>query len=411
MGSLILTNYIHVMKFIAALLFTIIFFATNISIGIAQLQTDFGKQLIQQKPKSSNPIEPELLIDYQLSNVFNDHIEFGLSIDPNTSSLAGRENPQLTGLINRVGVNLQGTLPLGDRFGVKLQYTPQYENYIGENGQLNEFDAMTDLFLTEVSFQPTPDLPPLLLSHQLQRLNRQDDTYDSVQRQIGLRFGKVLEYNLRLNRFDDEQTRREDFLLVGSTSHQGAARLQLGLLKRLLGKLEYSIERESYKDNLNILVLGVAGIKPGESRLDTRQFGSTKLIQIASDRVVLQEEFSLFMNSSNVDFYDFLSAEVAFSAFYKIDSESWARLRLSRLGVGFDERRVRNEEGIILENAAQRRDTQLGLNFQLNWKLYERVTLLADYQLIKNDTNEEAVFFDFLNYTNNIASITIQASH
>lgn len=404
-------NYNHVVDFRVALLLTIVFFASNITVGVAQLQTDFGKQLIQQKPKSSNPIEPELLIDYQLSNVFNDHIEFGLSIDPNTSSLAGRENPQLTGLINRVGVNLQGTLPLGDRFGVKLQYTPQYENYIGENGQLNEFDAMTDLFLTEVSFQPTPDLPALLLSHQLQRLNRQDDTYDSVQRQIGLRFGKVLEYNLRLNRFDDEQTRREDFLLVGSTSHQGAARLQLGLLKRLVGKLEYSIERESYKDNLNILVLGVAGIKPGESRLDMRQFGSAKLIQIASDRVVLQEEFSLFMNSSNVDFYDFLSAEVAFSAFYKIDSESWARLRLSRLGVGFDGRRVRNEEGIILENAAQRSDTQLGLNFQLNWKFHERVTLLADYQLIRNDTNEEAVFFDFLNYTNNIASITIQASH
>ena len=406
-----MTNNNHVMKFRAALFFTVVFFASNLSIGEAQLQTDFGKKLIQQEPKSSNPIEPELLIDYQVSNVFNDHIEFGLSIDPNTSSLAGRENPKLTGLINRVGANLQGTLPLGDRFGVKLQYTPQFENYIGENGQLNEFDAMTDLFLTEVSFQPTPNLPALLLSHQLQRLNRQDDTYDSVQRQIGLRFGKVLEYNLRLNRFDDEQTRREDFLLVGSTSHQAAARLQLGLLKRLLGKLEYSIERESYKENLNILVLGVAGIKPGESRLDMRQFGSAKLIQIATDRVVLQEEFSLFMNTSNVDFYDFLSAEVAFSAFYKIDSESWARLRLSRLGVGFDGRRVRNEEGIILENAAQRRDTQLGLNFQLNWKLHERVTLLADYQLIRNDTNEEAVFFEFLNYTNNIASIKIQASH
>ena len=410
-GSLILTNYIHVMKFRVALLFTIIFIASNISIGEAQLRTDFGKQLIQQKPKSSNPIEPELLIDYQLSNVYNDHIEFGLSIDPNTSSLAGREDSQLSGLINRVGVNLQGTLPLGDRFGVKLQYTPQFENYIGENGQLNEFDAMTDLFLTEVSFQPTPDFPALLLSHQLQRLNRQDDTYDSVQRQIGLRFGKVLEYNLRLNRFDDDQTRREDFLLVGSTSHQGAARLQLGLLKRMLGKLEYSIERESYKDNLNILVLGVAGIKPGESRRDMRQFGSAKLIQIASDRVVLQEELSLFMNSSNVDFYDFLSAEVAFSGFYRIDPGSWARLRLSRLWVGFDGRHVRNEEGIVLEGAEKRMDTQLGLNFQLNWKLHERVTLLADYQLIKNDTNEGAAFYDFLNYTNNVASITFQASH
>ena len=258
------------MKFGSALLCTIIFFATIVSIGESQLQTDFGKQLIQQKPKSSNTIEPELLIDYQLSNVFNDHIEFGLSIDPNTSSLAGREDPQLAGLINRAGVNLQGTLPLGDRFGVKLQYTPQFENYIGENGQLDEFDAMTDLFLTEVSFQPNADLPILVLSHQLQRLDRQDDSYDSLQRQMGLRFGKVLEYNLRLQRFDDDVTRREDFLLVGSTSHQGAARLQLGLLKRVLGKLEYSLERESYKGNLNNLVLGIARIKPGESRRDMR---------------------------------------------------------------------------------------------------------------------------------------------
>ena len=142
-----------------------------------------------------------------------------------------------------------------------------------------------------------------------------------------------------------------------------------------------------------------------------RQFGSAKLIQIASDRVVFQEELSLFMNSSNVDFYDFLSAEVAFSGFYRIDPGSWARLRLSRLWVGFDGRHVRNEEGMILEGADKRMDTQFGVNFQLNWKLHERVTLLADYQLIKNDTNEGAAFYDFLNYTNNVASITFQASH
>ena len=401
---------IRLMKFSAFLLFTIIVWGLNISIGTAQLQTDFGKRLIQQKPESPEMTEAELVIDYQLSNVFNDHIEFGLSIDPNTSSLAGRENPQLAGLINRVGVNLQGTLPLGDRFGVKFQYTPQFENYIGESGQLNEFDALTDLFLTEVSFQPTPDLPALVATHQLQRLDRQDDTYDGLQRQLGLRFGKALEYNLRLQRFDDDQTRREDFLLVGSTSHQAAARLQVGLLKRLLGKLEYSIERENYKDNLNNLVLGIAGIKPGDSRRDMRQFGSAKLIQIASDRLVLQEEFNLFMNSSNVDFYDFLSAEAAFSAFYRLDAGRWGRLRLSRLWVEFDGRRVRGADGFTAEDADKRMDTQLGLNFQLNWELHDHVTLLADYQLIKNDTNEEAAIYDFLNYTNNIVSITITVS-
>ena len=399
------------MKFKTFLLLAAVFFTLSIPIGTAQLQTDFGKRLIQQKSEPPKTTEPELVINYQVSNVFNDHIEFGLSIDPNTSSLAGRENPQLTGLINRVGLDLQGTLPLGERFGVKLQYTPQFENYIGENGQLNEFDALTDLFLTELSFQPNPNFPALAATHQLQRLDRHDDTYDGFQRQMGLRFGKVIEYNLRLRRFDDDITRREDFLLVGSTSHQAAVRLQLGLLRRMLGKLEYSIERENYKDNLNNLVLGVAGIKPGESRRDMRQFGSAKLIQIASDHVVLQEEFNLFMNSSNVDFYDFLSAEFAFSAFYKIDAGRWGRLRLSRLGVEFDGRRVRGADGFIAADAEKRMDTQLGLSFQLNWELHDRVTLLSEYQLTKNDTNEEAAIYDFLNYTNNVASITIQASH
>ena len=173
---------------------------------------------------------------------------------------------------------------------------------LGKREQLNEFDALTDLFLTELSFQLTPDLPPLVVSHQLQRLDRKDNTYDSLQRQLGFRFDKVLEYNLPLQRFDDDQTRREDFLLVGSTSHQGVARLQLGLLKQVLGKLEYSVERESYKDNLNKLVLGVAGIGAGELRRDMRQFGSAKLIQTASSRVVFQEEFNRFLNGGIGDF-------------------------------------------------------------------------------------------------------------
>jgi hypothetical protein len=196
------------------------------SIATAQLRPEFGQELLQREIGTQTAVESELTIDYQASNVFNDHVEFGLSIDPNTSSLAGRDDPQLRGVINRAGVNLQGTLPLGKKFWVKLQYNPLLENYIGEKGQLNEFDAFNDLFLTELNFRPTPSLPPLTLSHQLQRLDRKDDTYDSLQRQIGLRFGKVLEYNLRLYRFDDDQTKREDFLLVGSTSHQGVGRLQ-----------------------------------------------------------------------------------------------------------------------------------------------------------------------------------------
>ena len=381
------------------------------SLASAQLRREYGQELFQQETEAPAAFESDLAIDYQVSNVFNNHVEYGLSIDPNTSSLARREDPQLKGVINRAGVNLQGTLPLGKRFGLKLQYYPQLENYIGENGKLNEFDAFTDLFLTELSFRPTAQLPTLSVSHQLQRLDRRDDAFDSLQRQISFRFGKLLEYNLYINRFDDEMTRREDFLLVGSTMHQGRARIQLGILKVLLAKLEYSLEQESYKDNLNNLVLGIAGIGQGESRTDLRNFVSAKLIQIPASRILLQQELNLFLSNSNVGFYDFSTIEAAIGAFYKINGENWARLRLSRLGITFDGRRVRGADGFVNENAEKRRDSQFGVNFQINWQVWGSLMLLADYQLTCNDTNEDNEIFDFLNYTHNVASLTLQASY
>ena len=377
----------------------------------AQLRQGYGQELLQQETEAPAAFESDLTIDYQVSNVFNNHVEFGLSIDPNTSSLAGREDPQLKGIVNLAGVNLQGTLPLGKRFGLTLQYYPQLENYIGENGQLDEFDAFTDLFLTELSFRPTPRLPILSVVHQLQRLDRKDDAFDSLQRQISFRFGKLLEYNLHINRFDDEGTRREDFLLVGSTMHQGRARVQLGILKALLAKLEYSLERENYKGNLNSLVLGIAGIERGESRNDLRNFVSAKLIQVPASRLLLQQELNLFLSNSNVGFYDFSTVEAAVGAFYKINGESWARLRLSRLGITFDGRRVRGADGFVDANAEKRRDNQFGVSLQINWQVSNSLMLLADYQFTRNDTNEDNEIFDFLSYTHNVASLTLQATY
>ena len=392
-------------------IFVIALLLVEASVASAQLRLEYGQELFQQETEAPAAFESDLTIDYGVSNVFNNHVEFGLSIDPNTSSLARREDPQLRGVINRAGVNLQGTLPIGKRFGLKLQYYPQLENYIGEDGKLNEFDAFTDLFLTELSFRPTAQLPILSLSHQLQRLDRRDDAFDNLQRQISFRFGKLLEYNLYINRFDDEMTRREDFLLIGSTMHQGRARIQLGILKALLAKLEYSLEQESYKDNLNNLVLGIAGIEKGGSRTDLRNLVSAKLIQIPAGRLLLQQELNLFLSNSNVGFYDFSTIEAAIGAFYKISGENWVRLRVSRLGITFDGRRVRGADGFVDENAEKRRDNQFGVNFQINWQVWGSLTLLADYQLTLNDTNEDNEIFDFLNYTHNVASLTLQASY
>ena len=389
-------------------IFVIALLLVEASLASAQLRREYGEKLLLQEPEAPAAFESDLTIDYEVSNVFNNHVEFGLSIDPNTSSLARREDPQLRGVINRAGINLQGTLPIGKRFGLTLQYYPQLENYIGESGKLNEFDAFTDLFLTELSFRPTVQLPILSVSHQLQRLDRRDDAFDNLQRQISFRFGKLLEYNLYINRFDDEMTRRTDFLLIGSTMHQGRTRIQLGILKSVLAKLEYSLEQESYKHNVNDLLLGIAGIERGESRTDLRNLVSAKLIQIPAGRLLLQQELNLLLSSSNVGFYDFSTIEAAVGVFYKINAESWARLRLSRLGITFDGRRVRGADGFVDENAEKRRDNQFGVAFQMNWQLRNSLTLLADYQLTLNDTNEN---FEFLNYTHNVASLTLQGSY
>ena len=95
----------------------------------AQLQTDFGQSLLDKEAETSETEPAELSVNAHISNTFNNHIELGLSVDPYTSSLAGQDDPQLSGLISRFGVNLNGDLPIVDKLRFKLQYTPQAENY------------------------------------------------------------------------------------------------------------------------------------------------------------------------------------------------------------------------------------------------------------------------------------------
>ncbi len=377
----------------------------------AQFQPEFGQRLLERKPETPETNPAELTIDPHISNTFNNHIELGLSVDPYTSSLAGQENPQLEGLINRLGVNLRGELPIADKLRLTLQYAPQVEDYTGAEGKLNEFDAFSDALLTELSFRPVSSLPPLVASHQFQRLVRTSDVYNNTQRDIGIRFGRVLEYNLRIHRFDDERTRREDFLLIGSTSHKATGRLQFGLLKAMRGKVEYAIEQSGYQTNLNNLILGVTGLEDDERRSDWRHFGSAKLLQGAAERFVFQEEVNLFLNRSNVDFFNFDSTEAAVSTFYRFDTGRWVRLRLSRLWVQFDGRQIRDEIGLIPENPENRSDTQLGVAAQVNWQFNSYLTLSADYQFTQNRTNELDPLLNFLNYNHSTVSLTLRGNY
>ncbi len=401
---------IRIIVFISFLLFI-----SHLQPVFAQLQDEFGPELLQLEPLPPETTEPaKLTIDARLSNTYNNHIELGLSVDPYTSSLAGQESPELQGYINRFGLALIGDLPVtGDNLRLKVQYSPQFENYSGESGKLNEFDSFTDVSTTELSYRPFSKLPELVASHQFQRLTRTLDVYDNTERNIGFRIGRIFEYNMRIHNFDDTTQLREDFLLIGSTSHKTTTRLQFGLLKQMLAKMEYAVEYGQYDTNLNNLILGVSGLEPGESRLDLRYSGGIKLLETVSDRIVFQEEANFFSNRSNVDFFNFFSMEAALNAFYKFDTGRWLRLRFARVWVLFDGRQIRDEngnilDGNILEGAEERRDTQYGFTAAFNWRFSGNLSLSADYQFTQNRTNELDPILDFLNYNHSIVSVTLR---
>ena len=100
---------------------TILLFNTHNA--FAQLQTEFGQSLLEE-PEPSETDPAELTISSHFSNTFNNHIELGLSVDPYTSGLAGQDDPQLVGIINRFGVDLNGNLPVADKLRLRLQYIP-----------------------------------------------------------------------------------------------------------------------------------------------------------------------------------------------------------------------------------------------------------------------------------------------
>ena len=378
----------------------------------AQLPPEFGQELLLPEPKQKETDPTTFTIDTHISNTYNDHIEFGLSVDPYISSLAGQENPQLQGLINQFGISLRGELPIIDKkLHLKLQYTPQYENYTGAEGKLNEFDAASNFLLTELRYRPFTNLPEMAISQQLQRLSRSLSVYNNNEYQSGIRIGRFLEYNFRLQHFDDDERKREDFLLVGSTNHKVTTRLEIGLLKRMIGKAEYAMEHGSYQTNLNMFILGAANIADDQRRTDWRHFGTIKLLQTAADQYVFQQEVNLFLNQSNIDYFNFSSTETALSAYYKLDVGKSIRLRLFHLWVNFEGRNLRDADGRIIEDAGIRKDTQYGLNASMNWRFTSNLSLSADYQFIHNDTNELNEILSFLDYNHNIVSVTLKGNY
>jgi hypothetical protein len=178
--------------------------------SLAQLSSFPLPQSLQQNIKVK---QPNIKVKFQTDSTYDNHIEFGLSIDPNTSSLSGRRNSQIRSFVNQARIHLQGTFPISQLLGVKTQLKTQLEDYIGRDDKLDNFNGFNNTFSTEFILRLSDQLPRLRFQQQIQRLDREDDAYDYVENQIGFQFGEVFKYHLRFRSFDDNQTRREDFCL------------------------------------------------------------------------------------------------------------------------------------------------------------------------------------------------------
>ena len=68
---------------------------------------------------------------YQIQNSFqyNDHLEFGLSVAPNTNPLAGRQDYQLSGLINQSQVKGKLSDSITSRLVGEVRGNAQHHQY------------------------------------------------------------------------------------------------------------------------------------------------------------------------------------------------------------------------------------------------------------------------------------------
>ena len=88
--------------------------------------------------------QPNIKVKFQTDSTYDNHVEFGLSIDPNTSSLSGRRNSQIRSFVNQARIHLQGTFPISQLLGVKTQLKTQLEDYIGRDDKLDNFNGFNN---------------------------------------------------------------------------------------------------------------------------------------------------------------------------------------------------------------------------------------------------------------------------
>ncbi len=112
------------------------------------LSVAFASSSGAQTPTFDVSVHPQIEVD--------NHIEFGISVDPSTVP-ESRGRAQLSGI--RRGFAARARLRHNtDRAAYRLTFEPAFDNYAGEDGFLDQFDAQRFPFALRASYRLAAEL-------------------------------------------------------------------------------------------------------------------------------------------------------------------------------------------------------------------------------------------------------------
>ena len=355
------------------------------------------------------PSHGELTYRIQDSLSYDDHIEFGLSVDPDTSPLAGRQDFQLSGFLNQLQSEAKWVYQPVKVLKSELNLSGQRYHYLeieqSSSDQKNEagltaFNGYAYQLSGRTNYQFSNRLPSLRLGYQLQRQNRVDAAYNQRWQGVELSWGRIVSYRYKSNWFDDETTKRKDFQLVGSQMHQLECGLKLNLWFKKPAQLTYLLTLRHYQSNLSDLIWFATGLSKVDRRFDRLHQLKWRQPWQLNDRLILQTEALYQRNQGNLSFYHFSAGQTNLLAFYLWQPGRSIQLTTGGRWLTQTGRKVENEEGI-------RRDFQWQIEAELRWRLSQKFSLIADYRWVQNQTNETAQRLSFLNYVHNQLQLAI----
>ncbi|MDA1191964.1 MAG: hypothetical protein O3A46_09820 [Candidatus Poribacteria bacterium] len=348
---------------------------------------------------------PQVEISLRPQFELNNHIEFGISIDPSTVPQS-RESSQLSGSRTALVADVASAVETG-RFSTRLNVSPTLENYSGEGGFLDQFDAQRIPANLTLTYDAAGSLPSVRVNGGAIRLERDAPIYDVWEPYVGIGIGELLSYEYRRRAFDDAEE-REDYLLIDSTRHTGRAAFRVSFNDETRLDTSAQLQRETYARNLSPLLYTAIGETSDFQREDTRRNVRVALTRVVADSLLAQIGLNGLWSRSNSRFYEFQSTDATFVAFWSSEDRRWVRAQFARGWIDFDGRTFSETFG---GERHPRRDRQWRAGLSSEWGLTGAISLTAAFDATQNKTNDTREVFDFLNYTQTITTVGMTARY